>query len=376
VFAVIFLGLGLIATRGSGANVIPPDLPDGLYAEFFTPRGNFICSLLYREAPLTVVNFTGLAEGTLGPEPRKPFYDGLKFHRVVPGFVVQGGDPLGDGEGDAGYEFPDEFVVGLRHDDLGILSMANSGPDTNGSQFFLTLKPVNRLNYLHSVFGRTVRGREILPLIQPDDVITRVKILRVGASARALRNDQATFDTLRAAAKPYTGSPEPGNQAHFDDPDHLLPEEPPRARYFNFQLANFERTTGLKIKARLYANFVPETPAQRPGTFTGNLARQMGFSDSGVLVTYFADIDQWGLWFGEAQLKQLMGREGNLQEYMRDGALHQTKQALIHNALAKAKTYTTEARTTLERPLVQADLIKYQVDGMLETLIIRFEPKP
>jgi len=156
----------------------------------------------------------------------------------------------------------------------------------------------------------------------------------------------------------------------------LLPEEPPRARYFNFQLANFERTTGLKIKARLYANFVPETPAQRPGTFTGNLARQMGFSDSGVLVTYFADIDQWGLWFGEAQLKQLMGREGNLQEYMRDGALHQTKQALIHNALAKAKTYTTEARTTLERPLVQADLIKYQVDGMLETLIIRFEPKP
>ena len=103
---------------------------------------------------MTVTNFVGLAEGTLGPNPGKPFYDGLTFHRVVPGFVIQGGDPLGTGNGDPGYEFPDEFSPKLRHDSIGVLSMANSGPDTNGCQFFITLDAENQLNYLHSVLVR------------------------------------------------------------------------------------------------------------------------------------------------------------------------------------------------------------------------------
>ena len=114
--------------------------------------------LFDHEAPLTVTNFVGLAEGTLGPHPGKPFYDGLTFHRVVPGFVIQGGDPLGTGDGDAGYAFPDECSPQLRHDSAGVLSMANSGPDTNGCQFFITLEAQNQLNYLHSVFSNVVIG--------------------------------------------------------------------------------------------------------------------------------------------------------------------------------------------------------------------------
>src|SRR5260370_26569156 len=102
---------------------------------------------------LIVTNFVVVGKVRPGRSPCKPFYNGLTFHRVVPGFVIQGGDPCGNGEGGPGYEFADEFVPGLRHDAAGILSMANSGPDTNGSQFFITLNEENRLNYLHSVFG-------------------------------------------------------------------------------------------------------------------------------------------------------------------------------------------------------------------------------
>src|SRR5688572_4700551 len=180
----------------------PGTLADGLYAEFTTSRGAFTCELYFEKVPLTVASFVGLAEGTLGPAPRKPFFDTLTFHRVVPDFVVQGGDPTGTGDGGPGYTFPDEFVAGLRHDAAGVLSMANDGPDTNGSQFFLTLRETNRLNYLHSVFGRVVRGLEVLPLIQQGDTMT-IKIVRVGESAKAFRTDEAAFSALQAKAKKY-----------------------------------------------------------------------------------------------------------------------------------------------------------------------------
>src|SRR5688572_25813067 len=200
-------------------------LADGLYAEVTTPRGAFTCELHFQKTPLTVASFVGLAEGTLGPAPRKPFFDGLKFHRVVPDFVVQGGDPTGTGDGGPGYSFHDEFLPGLRHDAAGVLSMANDGPDTNGSQFFVTLRETNRLNYLHSVFGCVVKGLDVLPLIQAGDTMS-VRIVRVGNSAKAFRADDAAFSSLAGKAKKFVGSAAPGPTAHFDDSEQLLPSEP------------------------------------------------------------------------------------------------------------------------------------------------------
>jgi cyclophilin family peptidyl-prolyl cis-trans isomerase len=353
-------------------------LPDGLYAEIVTPSGLVTAELFYTKAPLTVANFVGLAEGTLGPKKGTPFFNGLKFHRVVPNFVVQGGDPLGTGEGGPGYSFPDEFGPGLRHDAAGVLSMANDGPDTNGSQFFITLREVNRLNYLHSVFGRVVRGLEVLPLIQQNDVMTAVNIRRIGPAAAGFRADQTAFDALAAKTKKYTAAPGPGPAANFDDPDKLLPVEPPRALAYQRKLANFERATGVKIYARVAAKFTPETPNQRPGSLAGAMAKKVGLTADGVFAVYFADIEKWGLWIGDDYLARFAGKAGTLQELMKDGALHQAKQDFLTTAKAQGDLYTAEAikASPPDKPVTDAQRIKYRVDAVLDGLIFKFDPKP
>lgn len=176
-------------------------MKNGLYAKIFTDKGEILLSLEFEKTPLTVANFVGLAEGTkeLGGgigSGRTRFYDGLTFHRVIPDFMIQGGCPLGTGTGGPGYTFPDEIDPSLRHDRPGILSMANAGPGTNGSQFFITHVPTPWLDGKHTVFGHVVSGQQVVDDIRQGDTITAVEIIRVGDKAEAFQADQAAFDNL------------------------------------------------------------------------------------------------------------------------------------------------------------------------------------
>ncbi len=163
-------------------------MEEGLYAKFNTTKGAILVNLEYKKTPGTVGNFVGLAEGNLENEaiPQgKPYYDGLKFHRVIADFMIQGGDPQGTGAGGPGYQFDDEIHPDLKHDGPGVLSMANAGPGTNGSQFFITHVETSWLNGKHTVFGKVVEGQDVVNAIEQGDEIQTLEIQRVGADAEA-----------------------------------------------------------------------------------------------------------------------------------------------------------------------------------------------
>jgi len=193
--------LCLILLLAAGAGCKNDETQDfttpGLYALIETSAGTIECRLFEEQSPITVTNFAGLAEGKkewtdpkTGTKVKKPFYNGLIFHRIIPGFMIQGGCPLGTGTGGPGYTFQDEFYRDLGFEKPGLLAMANAGPNTNGSQFFITLVPTPWLNNRHTIFGETVRGRDIAEKIAnlprdsrdkpiEDVVIRKIRIVRV-----------------------------------------------------------------------------------------------------------------------------------------------------------------------------------------------------
>ncbi|MBA6155489.1 peptidylprolyl isomerase [Tenacibaculum sp. S7007] len=193
----------LVVVAASCKSVKYPDLENGLYADIQTNRGDILIKLHQQEMPMTVANFVSLAEGD-NPKMTdslkgKPYYDKTKFHRVIKDFMVQGGDITGTGSGNAGYRFADEFPLNEEgkliypHDGPGVLSMANSGPETNSSQFFITHKETPWLNGKHSVFGRVLKGQNVVDTIQQNDYIKHVDIIRVGEDAKKF-NASAIFE--------------------------------------------------------------------------------------------------------------------------------------------------------------------------------------
>ncbi|UOY05556.1 peptidylprolyl isomerase [Muricauda sp. SCSIO 64092] len=177
-------------------------MQDGIYAKFNTTKGEILVKLTHDKTPGTVGNFVALAEGTLENRAKpqgEPYYDGLKFHRVIPDFMIQGGCPQGTGTGSPGYQFEDEFHDDLKHDGPGVLSMANAGPGTNGSQFFITHVATPWLNNKHTVFGHVAHGQEVVDAIEQGDGIEALKIVRVGEDAEKWNAIEAfrTFDGER-----------------------------------------------------------------------------------------------------------------------------------------------------------------------------------
>ncbi|PAW64826.1 MAG: hypothetical protein B9S34_11915 [Opitutia bacterium Tous-C1TDCM] len=295
----LFVAL-LLAACTAGCVSRPPAPPvrnpnDGLFAEISTPRGTLVCRLEFEKAPLTVASFVGLAEGKLGPAPGKPFFDGLVFHRIVPGFVIQGGDPEGTGRGGPGYTFPDEFFSGQRHDGPGLISMANSGPDSNGSQFFITLGEARHLDYVHSIFGRVERGAELLPQIARGDPMS-VKIVRRGPAALAFATDAPAFNARLAAASRWS-------PPVFEDRTRLNVGPPPwQARYLEQRLANLARFTGRRIYLRLADSFPPKSPDQTTADALAELRQRWHLPPDAILAAFALDDNRWYLSGGPAGL--------------------------------------------------------------------------
>lgn len=196
---------GLPAKKPAITQVAKPKTIEGIFANIVTNKGTIVVQLEFQKTPVTVANFISLAEGknTFVTDEKlkgKPFYDGLKFHRVIKDFMIQGGDPAGNGSGGPGYSFKDE-ITDLKHSKGGILSMANSGPATNGSQFFITHKETSWLDGKHTVFGQVTQGMDVVNKIEQNDVITKITITRKGAVA-------TQFDAVKTFSDYYANKAE------------------------------------------------------------------------------------------------------------------------------------------------------------------------
>jgi hypothetical protein len=234
--------------------------------------------------------------------------------------------------------------------------MANAGPDTNGSQFFITLNEENRLNYLHSVFGRVIRGLDVLAKVQQGDQM-QVRILRIGSEAKAFRADPEAFFKL-ALAQPRAV------EDHLEDAENLLPADPPRAKGFDHKLSNFQRFTGQKIFARIYADFHPIGSIQTPHDYIEELAATLGTSQKGMAVAYFAQTGEWQLWVGNQDVEKFQKANGA-------DSMHEAKETFFTAALADAQRRWER----LPKDSSDKEKLKLQLDAVFDRLIDFLEPK-
>lgn len=251
---------------------IEKNLPDGIYAYIETSKGDIITQLEFEKTPFTVANFITLAEGKNPYVDSKykgiHFYDGLTFHRVESDpSVVQGGDPLGNGQGGPGYKFKDEFHPNLKHSEAGILSMANSGPNTNGSQFFITTDKTPFLDGMHTVFGKVVEGLDILPTISVGDLINSVTIIRKGTAAKK-------FDAVKTF------------KDYFENEMKMQKEiEAKTATVKAEKLAQFKdlQQNGVKLKSGVIYKILKKSGGAKPAVGTEVFVNYSGFLEDGTL---------------------------------------------------------------------------------------------
>ena len=193
-------------------------MQDGLYAKFNTSKGSILVNLEFEKTPGTVGNFVALAEGNLENSAKPqgtPYYDGLKFHRVIPDFMIQGGCPQGTGTGNPGFKFDDEIHPDLKHDGPGVLSMANAGPGTNGSQFFITHIATDWLDGKHTVFGKVIEGQDVVDTVAQGDVIESLEIVKVGGAAESFNAIEA-FRTFEGSREKRVAAEREAKKAELD----------------------------------------------------------------------------------------------------------------------------------------------------------------
>ncbi|RPD91687.1 peptidylprolyl isomerase [Aureibaculum marinum] len=273
-------------------------MKDGLYAKFNTSKGEILVSLTYDKTPGTVGNFVALAEGNLENKvlPQgKPYYDGLKFHRVIPDFMIQGGCPLGTGTGNPGYSFDDEFHPDLKHDKPGVLSMANSGPATNGSQFFITHVPTPWLDNKHTVFGHVTEGQDIVDTIQQGDKIEKVEIIRVGTEAENF-NAVESFRVFEGARAKREAEEKAKQEKLLNDASEGFDKTESGLRYKILEKGNGKNATkgamvSVHYKGQLLDGTVFDSSYKRnePIEFTVGVGQVIPGWDEGILLLQVGD---------------------------------------------------------------------------------------
>lgn len=288
----LFLSLVALFFSCNTNTATPPAAPpqkveigDGIYAEIETTKGKIVVMLEYQKTPMTVANFISLAEGTnefVTPDYKgKHYFDGLKWHRVIANFMIQGGDPKGDGSGGPGYKFADE-ITDLTHSGPGILSMANAGKGTNGSQFFITHKATPHLNGIHTVFGHVVEGQNVVDAIQQNDEIKTIKIIRKGKDAKK-------FD----APKVFKEANEKAIAEQKKQAEAMAKTKKDKAEYFNGL-----KSKAIKTASGLHYVIVKKGTGTKPAQGTQVVVPYAGYLDNGTGTMFDTDNTELAKAFG------------------------------------------------------------------------------